>query len=195
MVAVLFVDLEKTTYRRVPGVKVLYGSIRNKVAIDAMRYSGPFPLVAHPPCAPWGAFRGFLKDPDSSIDGKKSCAIFSIGVARRFGGVVEHPLGSSLWKHMDLPLPGRGSDRFGGWTMRVDQVNFGHPCIKPTWLYVVGVDPGNRIFSGLPTGKAPAKCIRRWKGCELPYCTKGERKMTPFDFAVFLVRIAGEVGK
>jgi len=43
----------------------------------------------------------------------------------RFGGVVEHPVGSHLFK-----VYGRG-----GWTERVNQGDFGHLAVKPTRLY------------------------------------------------------------
>jgi hypothetical protein len=43
----------------------------------------------------------------------------------RYGGVVEHPIGSALFA-----VHGRG-----GWIEKVNQHEFAHPALKPTLLY------------------------------------------------------------
>jgi hypothetical protein len=40
-----------------------------------------------------------------------------------------------------MPGPEGATDEWGGRTYTVDQCDWGHCCRKPTWLYVVRVDP------------------------------------------------------
>jgi hypothetical protein len=85
-------------------------------ARDARNYAGPWPVVAHPPCRAWGRLRQFAKPrPD-----EKQLALRAVELVRRYGGVLEHPFGSSLWAAAGLPLPGK-IDAYGGWTVLVDQ--------------------------------------------------------------------------
>ncbi len=85
---------------------------------DAWKYEGPYPIVAHPPCGPWGNFRGMSRE---SIQH----GIRAMELVHRWGGVVEHPLGSPLFE-----IYGRT-----GWVERVNQADFGHQAIKATRLY------------------------------------------------------------
>ena len=55
--------------------------------------------------------------------------------------VLEHPKGSRLWHEAPLPMPGEFSDEFGGFTILVDQYQFGHVARKWTHLYIVGIEP------------------------------------------------------
>ena len=60
--------------------------------------------------------------------------------------VLEHPAQSKLWEALNLPKPctyARAphpsySDAWGGFSVQVDQVEWGHVARKRTWLYIVG---------------------------------------------------------
>lgn len=100
---------------------------------DARLYAGPWPVVAHPSCGPWGRYRHLKncrQDP--------GCGVVAVEQVRLWGGVLEHPEGSALWRHCEMPLPGELPDRWGGWTLSIDQVRWGHGAVKPTWVYIVG---------------------------------------------------------
>ncbi len=86
---------------------------------DAKKYEGPFPVIAHPPCGPWGKMRGLctIQDP--------SCGPRAVEQVRRWGGVLEHPRDSRLFRHCGMPRPGELPDAWGGTTWEVSQVAWG----------------------------------------------------------------------
>lgn len=143
---------------------------------DARQYPGPWPVVAHPPCRGWGSLRHFAK-PDP---GELELAFYAIDSVRRWGGVLEHPHGSSLWPVAGLPKS--GSDAFGGFTVLVDQGWFGHFAPKPTWLYVVGMP--RHHFPPMPIDD-----LRRRTGRTLAMLP-ADRERTPWLFAKFLIDVA-----
>lgn len=85
---------------------------------NANLYAGPYPIIAHPPCGPWGNYRN--KSHESIDHGIKAMEL-----VHRWGGVVEHPLSSPLFE-----IYGRG-----GWVQKIDQADFGHQAKKTTLLY------------------------------------------------------------
>lgn len=85
---------------------------------DATRYAGPWPIIAHPPCGPWGCFKWISRE-------DKSLGIKAMELVHIYGGVVEQPRGSSLFADYGK----------GGWVEKVNQGDFGHEAIKPTCLY------------------------------------------------------------
>lgn len=113
---------------------------------DAREYTGPYPVVAHPPCARWGAY--------------------ATGNPRWPGRyrVIEHPAYSKAWAHFGLfAPPAQGwvnADLLGGWTCHVEQGHYGHLARKATWLYVFGV----ATLPDLTWGPAQGK-IRIDAGC------------------------------
>lgn len=118
---------------------------------DARRYSGPFPVVAHPPCQRWGKFWAgqpawIARTGERKKKGDDGgCFAAALESVRRFGGVLEHPWGSHAWPHFGLNTPPRiggwvKADDFGGWTCCVEQGRYGHYARKPTLLYAVGTD-------------------------------------------------------
>jgi len=117
--------------------------------MDARRYAGPHPVVAHPPCQRWGRF--WKGQPGNIKRGKierkgddQGCFKSALFDVRRFGGVLEHPEGSHAWAAFGLTKPPREGgwlEAPGGWVCRVEQGQYGHYCPKPTWLYAVGVNP------------------------------------------------------
>lgn len=118
---------------------------------DAKKYTGPYPVIAHPPCQRWGKFwagqplwiaKTGQRKKKGDDDGCFKSALASV---RKFGGVLEHPLDSHAWEHFGLVKPPRlggwvKADNLGGFTCCVEQGKYGHYARKPTWLYAVGIE-------------------------------------------------------
>lgn len=173
-VAALFV-CRSTHYSGLPGVDCW------DEARDARNYPGPFPVVAHPPCRGWGRLRSFANVQPGELD----LGRFAVEMVRRYGGVLEHPAASMLWRDCGLPAPGR-RDVYGV-TMGVNQSDFGHRAPKATWLYICGVPS----CVGLPSiplvlGQAEGR---------IEYMGRAERERTPVLFALWLVAIARRAGQ
>lgn len=171
-------------------------------ARDARRYDGPHPVIAHPPCERWGAF--WFGGPSSpkryqrgADDGCFAAALASV---RRWGGVLEHPAGSSAWAAFGLNEPPRAggwvaADFAGGWTCCVEQGHYGHRARKPTWLlaYRVGSLP-SLVWgpsSSQLVGNVPGRGGPRRSGVEL--MGHRERRATPPAFRDLLLSIARTV--
>src|SRR5271165_2667608 len=73
-------------------------------ARDARTYAGPWPVVAHPPCGPWGQLRHLCTKQDAT------CGPHAVYAVRRWGGVLEHPKGSRLFEACGMPRPGELPD-------------------------------------------------------------------------------------
>lgn len=136
MVAALFVD-PKGVYANLPGVEVW------DEARDARLYLGPWPVVAHPPCARWCALAPMMEAMHGyKVGDDGGCFASALRSVRTFGGVLEHPAHSLAWSYFGLPRPTRGlwvrSLLDEGWVAEVDQAAYGHPARKRTWLYLVG---------------------------------------------------------
>jgi hypothetical protein len=115
-----------------------------------------------------------------------------------------------LWAAgLELPRPGLG-DRFGGYTIEVEQVEWGHIARKRTWLYCVGVPSlldGHSSFSALEAPPFPGRAPTHWasgsrgqssrRGAPVPpgikVCSAQQRNRTPRLFAEYLVRLAESV--
>lgn len=141
---------------------------------DARTYAGPHPVVAHPPCGPWGKLAWRCTDQDPAH------ALHAVEVVQRYGGVLEHPVGSQLWRRCGLPLPGHGADKHGGYTLSIDQARWGHAALKPTLFYVVrrALPP---IPPALPEG-VPLRQAQR--------LSKRQRRLTPPALAHWLCSLA-----
>ena len=114
---------------------------------DARGYTGPHPVVAHPPCKRWGKFwHGSTAKPHQFRLGEdKGTFAAALTSVRNYGGVLEHPADSHAFAWFGLPLPIRSrgwseADKFGGRSCYVEQGHYGHFSRKKTWLYAVGVD-------------------------------------------------------
>lgn len=154
---------------------------------DARHYAGPRPIIAHPPCGPWGPLRHRCVSDDRAL------ALHAVAQVRKWGGVLEHPKYSTLWEFCELPYPGQPRDSYGGFTIEVDQSDWGHRARKPTWLYLVRVDP---MAVETPPKRAVTRVIgsgRRAKKMGLKQATWSDRVLTPIDFARYLIRLAGTV--
>jgi len=111
---------------------------------------------------------------------------------RKFGGVLEHPSGSLLFGSI-LPLPG-SYDRFGGFSISVDQFWFGHQARKRTYLYIYGCSikdvPGHPLrFDAIQYGVGASNYK---KGLYLKDISRKKREETPIDFAKYLISIAAK---
>lgn len=144
-VAVLFCD-PKGVYAGLPGVD-LWDEAR-----DARLYPGPWPVVAHPPCARWSRLAGFTEARFGLKRGEDGgCFASALDSVRRYGGVLEHPAYSDAWSRFGLPRP----NWKGGWTTSllddgascyVEQGRYGLPVKKATYLYAVGVELADLLW-------------------------------------------------
>ncbi len=187
--AALFVRRD-SIYKTMPGIDCY------DIERDARHYAGRLPVIAHPPCRAWGSLRHVAKPrPD-----EKELAVFAVKSVRRCGGVLEHPARSTLWIHCGLPRPGDCPDRFGGFTVALEQFWFGHRAQKQTWIYICGISPADVPPIPFKPGKAEyvisvdgaKRRAERGIGHLPPrkQVSKAEREQTPLAFAVFLVSIA-----
>jgi len=184
VIAALYIDPARGPYASMPDVDA-WGIER-----DAMTYAGPLSVVAHPPCGPWGqlSWRCSNQDP--------ACAVRAVEQLREFGGVLEHPAGSRLWAACNLPRPGE-IPRRGFWSMEVDQVRWGHPCRKRSWLLFCGISPHS--IGALPPMRQPTHVIdssraQKRAGVRVRHLPKSRRHLTPPAFARWLVDIAAAHG-
>lgn len=179
-VAILFIAKD-SIYKTLPGVDC-YDADQ-----DALTFPADCPVVAHPPCRLWGGLRQFSTAPIE----EKNLAIWAIQQVRDCGGVLEHPARSSLWHRQRLPLPDGFPDKYGGYTLQVDQFHWGHRARKRTWLYIVGCKrvelPLLPHREGEPTYVVATS---KRNGLRLPEMKKSERSNSPIDFAKWLVAIA-----
>jgi len=114
-------------------------------ARDARLYDGPWPVVAHPPCARWSRLAGFTQFRCGLKRGEDGgCFKAALEAVHRFGGVLEHPAYSDAWKVFGLPRPlvreGWTLGLDGGASCYVEQGRYGLPVKKATWLYAYGVE-------------------------------------------------------
>lgn len=156
MIAALFIEPDGV-YANQPGIDA-WCEMR-----DARCYSGPYPVVAHPPCQRWGRFwHGSTRKPHQfKMGDDKGCFASALRSLADHGGVIEHPADSHAWRWFGLRSP----KRFAGWhetngpliwwrdgvairwrnlrretwwTCYVEQGHYGHMSRKPTWLLVRG---------------------------------------------------------
>lgn len=154
-------------------------------ARDARNYDGPWPVVAHPPCGPWGRLKFLCTKQDPSA------GPLAVGMVRTYGGVLEHPSNSTLFRVCAMPFPGELPDAFGGRTYAVSQSPWGHRCEKPTWIYVVRV-PDAIVRAGiLSGGVATHRVTNGPRGPQLPRVGALEARLSPPAFASWLVELAG----
>ncbi|MGE8691488.1 MAG: hypothetical protein ACN6PJ_30375 [Achromobacter sp.] len=178
-VAVLFAR-QDSTYKALSGVDVY------DIDRDARTFQGGMPVVAHPPCRAWGRLRAFANPrPD-----EMNLARLAVALVREFGGVLEHPAGSTLWAAQMLPLPGGARDQYGGWTFAAPQMWWGHKAEKATWFYIVGVAPADMPPVPLVLGDATHVVQSSKRQDCRPHITKAEREHTPPELAAWLVEVA-----
>ena len=180
-VAVLFARKD-SIYKTLPDCDVW------DIERDARNWLGGAPVVAHPPCRAWASLRNWAKP----RAGEKDLAHFAIEQIRKYGGVLEHPLRTTLWTAANLPRPGL-RDEFGGWSLPLRQQWFGHRARKETLLYIVGCEPSEIPVMPMVLGDA-THTVGLWSGRDRARCkpsiAKHEYESTPVEFAKWLVEVA-----
>lgn len=112
-VATLWVE-PHTVYHKLYPLVDIWGPAR-----DAQKYDGPYPIIAHPPCGPWGVLAWISQE-------SKDHGILAMYLVHKWGGVVEQPSGSQLFRLYGSP---------GAEIQRVNQCDYGHVAQKATILY------------------------------------------------------------
>ena len=116
---------------------------------DARTYPGPHPVVAHPPCGRWCRLAHAVEGryPHFRVGEDGGAFAAALEAVRRWGGVLEHPAVTKAWEAYGLRTPHKWGGwlptRCGGHVARVEQLRYGHPAVKETWLYVHGVAHGD----------------------------------------------------
>lgn len=181
MIAVLFAR-DDSRYKELDGYDVY------DIHRDARNYCLSYPVLAHPPCRAWGQLSHMANPrPD-----EKQLAFFALAQVRLNGGVLEHPAGSRLWREANLPLEGEFPDEFGGFTIEVDQYDFGHVAHKKTKLYICGI--AMRELPQLPPPNlAPTdrSICGNVKGTKR--CTQYQREYTPDALIEFITNICRKI--
>jgi hypothetical protein len=173
---------------------------------DARNYSGPYPVVAHPPCARYSRY--WSGGPSARRRRKKGedggCFASALMAVRNYGGVLEHPADSWAWPLYGLRKPPRSggwvkADDFGGITCYVEQGHYGHRARKGTWLYACHTFPIDLKWGPAPQGlrldegfhSTEERKLARSSGKKpLPRLSERERELTPELFARLLLHMA-----
>lgn len=174
---------------------------------DARKYKGPYPIVAHPPCARWGRY--WSGGPSSKRRFKKGddggCFLHALQAVRKWGGVLEHPAESSAWEAHGLAHPPKSggwikADDFQGYTCHVEQGHYGHRSRKPTWLYSCKTSPpsihwgvSSPIESVNSIPQEPRPGVRASRRGILERMSRKQRLATPIPFRDLLITIANSV--
>lgn len=184
-VAALFVH-RNGVYYEVPGVDPW------DEARDARLYAGPYPVVAHPPCARWGRYwHGNGRGHRYEKGDDNGCFLAAVQAVQRWGGILEHPEASSAFyaHRIPHPQPGQQWQPVGyaaagiAWVVEVEQGHYGHPAPKRTWLYAVGSRPADVML-----GKSKPERGRRNSLVEK--MSRRQRAATPPEFRDYLIEYA-----
>ncbi len=171
-------------------------------ARDARNYSGPYPVIAHPPCARWCRLAGLVEARLGYKRGEDGgCFKSALESVRAYGGVLEHPAYSDAWAVFGLPRP----NRLGGWTKgvcggytcHVEQGRYGHRAKKATWLYTHGIPEGYlpALRWGSSPNSKPTHLVGWLRNRSNPNDTrprlgKKEASATPSEFKAVLITLA-----
>lgn len=172
---------------------------------DARTYAGPWPVIAHPPCARWGRYWGGAPKtwPRLTRGDDDGCFASALASVRRCGGVLEHPESSHAWDAFGLvkpPRPGgwaRADALFGfdGWTCCIEQGGYGHVARKATWLYASGIELprlawGRAEGDFLPFEDSYHSAEERRRAVKTGMCQRlshNQRARTPIEFRDLLI--------
>lgn len=172
---------------------------------DARHYTGPYAVVAHPPCARWGRYwsGGPSSKQHLKLGDDGGCFAAALRAVNLYGGILEHPEGSHAWRAYHIATP----PRQGGWiaaglyhpgyTCCVEQGNYGHPARKATWLYVAHTSLPElrwgssgqrlRLDDGFHSADERRRAIKTGLCQRLSHRQRAE---TPIDFRDLLIAIA-----
>jgi len=192
MIAALFVYPDGI-YSSIDGVD-LWGADR-----DARLYSGPYPVVAHPPCQLWGKMAkiNFARwGGDHNRPGNDGgCFASALASVRRYGGVLEHPAQTYAWQSHGLPKPAV----IGSWlsvgdneyVCEVWQSAYGHKARKRTWLFYCGQCEPALMRWDRPNGSHQIGFQdQRGKAANKPTISGKAASATPIEFAEALISLA-----
>lgn len=192
-VAALYVEADGV-YANLPDVEV-WDEQR-----DARTYSGPWPVVAHPPCARWCMLASVNeKRWGATIGDDGGCFAAALEAVERFGGILEHPAYTLAWSRFGLPRPGRHGwtrnfDR-PGWSAEVSQSAYGHEARKRTWLYYVGDTPPVLEWAD-PEGEGVVGAgVNSGQSAGRPRLTNRAALATPDAFRDVLIAAARAAGR
>ena len=174
---------------------------------DARTYAGPWPVVAHPPCARWGRYwSGGPSAPGRFTKGDDGgCFAAALDAVRKWGGVIDHPEGSYAWPAHGILRPPRSGGWVAaadgvGWTCCVEQGWYGHRARKATWLYAVGCELPSLQWGKSPaTAKIDLSCYSkedRRRAVKTGICqrlSRRQREATPLEFRDVMIAIARSV--
>ena len=166
-------------------------------AKDARLYTGPHPVVAHPPCQRWGSLAavnyarwgGEHNRPGN--DG--GCFESALHLVEMFQGVLEHPKNSRAFERFGIDKPrGQGWQRARkGWVCEVWQSAYGHRANKATWLYYVGLRAPAELDWSRPRGTHQVGFAdQRGKARNKPTLSAKEARATPIAFRDTLLNLA-----
>lgn len=164
---------------------------------DARKYSGPYAVVAHPPCQRWGAFAavnyarwgGEHNRPGN--DG--GCFKAALASVRTFGGVLEHPAKTRAYATYGLTKPsGIGWQKVGKgeWVCEVWQSAYGHRANKATWLLFVGNRPFDLNWERKRGSHQVGFRDQRGPTRNKPTLSRKEAAATPIKFRDTLIELA-----
>lgn len=187
MIAALFVE-KGGVYAGLPDVDLW------DVSRDARQYPGPWPVVAHPPCARWCGLAGLVEHVYGYKAGEDGgCFEAALRAVRTWGGVLEHPAYSRAFAAFGLPAPRHGRwarSIDGGWSCQISQRAYGHPARKATWLYAVGITALPAMNWARPRPIAQVSFLsNRWDS-GLPKLRSKHGSATPPAFRDLLLGIA-----
>lgn len=173
---------------------VLYcepGSIYHQLNCDvwdekrnALTFNRPEPIIAHPPCRLWSRLHHFSKAPKC----EKLMAITAMMHIRKYGGVLEHPAGSHLFRTMSCNMNGK-IDKYGGFLRSINQKWYGYKAEKRTYLYICGIGPGELPPFDLDFTGTNYVIDTKKKNLGRKYVNKNERSTTPIKLAEYLISV------
>ncbi len=151
---------------------------------NALTSQARVPLICHPPCRKFSRLRAFSKAPLK----EKQLAYFALDRVRMYGGILEHPKSSTLWKTGNFNLDGT-VDQYGGFLRTVNLSDFGFPAKKPTNLYFVGLRPGE--LPSIPLNfNAITHCITTSsKYSNLKEISANQRAATPLLMIEYFIEV------
>ena len=199
LVAALFVDPKGPYFGR-------DGVVAWDEQANALGYTGPFPVVAHPPCGRWCRLAKLVEAryPNLKVGADGGTFAFALYCVQQYGGVLEHPAWSIAWGAHKLIAPDVGGwtrvmggiqPAGDGWVCEVNQAVYGHAATKATWLYYVGENPpapmnwsrakGTKVISGMRNRCTRELTDRVWSR---------DSHITPPAFAEALLDLARNCG-
>ena len=149
--------MEGSNYNYVAGVD-LYDKER-----DCRSWSGGSKLIAHPPCQQWSRMKGLAKESKA----EKELGPYCVELVRKYGGVLEHPKGSSLFKYCGVDMKK---------VFEVKQFWWGFPAQKATLLYCEDVELLQIRIKGVRSVVMGV--------CDMG---RGKRSLMPVDMCEYLV--------